>query len=495
MEDATDAVAVEQALAGAVRFARLPLDERARLTVPVLKRARQVAHGDPFMPFSGYAIRTDVARLAVAWGTGGLPPAREGTRRRGEYRDGAATPPETIAGITSARIRAACELIIAGRPGPLLAEPEYADGSIGHQTLLTRVAQLAVAQGVPAQADLEVALLRLAPAAGEEFWGEWAWAVGDAGLADRARRAYEEASGAVEFGISAFGPFMPNVFARLRAPDGQFREGPPPRAESRRWAMLTHLPVTGDEQFARNLSWAAGARLDEVVAAWRLLCPGQPELIAAHLLAPISAGLESGNLAARVALAGIASPGRPFGQVGHLAMATGLASVEASTRIAAAEVWVRASADHRLDPGLAAAAMITGIRGYAFKLGRLADGLGHAAMDPVARASVASAAVATVGALLTGPAAPATAPAPTVSAVAPAPAVIAPRAVRPPTGLHLLLEVAARAVVQADGAAGLPAPGLAAADLPASVTALAAGKASTKLAEAARRLTQLVRLQ
>jgi hypothetical protein len=334
-----------------------------------------------------------------------------------------------------------------------------------------------------------VALLRLAPGAGKEFWDEWAWAVGDAGLADQARRAYEEASGAVEFGIIAFGPYMAGVLARLRGPDGQLREGPPARAESRRWEMLTHLPATGDEQYARNLDWATGARLDEVAAAWPLLCPGQPELIAAHLLGPTSAGLESGNPAARVALAAIASPGRPFGQVGHLAMVTGLASAEAGTRIAAAEAWARAAADHSLDPSLAAYAMVTGIRGYAFKLGRLADGLGHAAMNPVARSSVASAAVTAVGALLTGSA---VAPAPVAT---PAPAAALAPAGRPPTGLHLLLEVATRAVAGAEGAVNLPAAEWLAPGLPASIAALAAGKASTKLAEAARRLTQLVRLQ
>jgi Family of unknown function (DUF6493) len=481
MEDATDAVAVEQALAGAVRFAGMPLAKRIRLAVPVLKRARQVAADDPFEPFSGYAVRTDVARLALAWGTGVLPPAPEEGRPRGDYLEDGTTPRGTIAGIMSARIRAACELIIEGRPGLLLAEPEYADGSIGHQTLLERVAQLAVARGVPALADLEAALLRLAPGAGEEFWADWAWAAGDADLAEQARRAYDEASGATEFGIVALGPSLPSVLARPHTPDGELRDGPQPGAASRSWRMLTHLPATGDEQFLRNLGWASGARLEEVVAAWPLLCPGQPELIAAHLLGPISSGLESGRPAARVALAGIALPGRPFGQVGHLAMVAGLASGDASTRIAAAEVWTRASADRRLDPDLAASAMAEGIRGHAFRRARLADGLEHAAKDSVATRNVAAAALATVDALLARPAVPAAEPAvPTVVPVA-----VSTPAARTPTGLHLLLEVAARAVA---------APG-AAVDLPASVAALAVGQTSTKLAQAARRLAALASAQ
>jgi hypothetical protein len=285
---------------------------------------------------------------------------------------------------------------------------------------------------------------------------------------------YEEASAAGEFDIDASGPCLPNVLARPRAPDGQVRDGPRPGAVSRSWEMLAHLPATGDAQFVRNLGWAEGARLGEVVAGWPLLCPHQPELIAAHLLGPISAGLESGNPAARVALAGIAPPGGPFGQVGHLAMVTGLASAEASTRIAAAEVWVRASADHRLDPALAASAMVAGVRGQAFTLARLADGLGHAEADPVASSRVASAALAVVDALLTEPA---------VDAAEPAAAAAA--AAAKPAGLHALLEVAARAVAVAGGVAGGPL------DLPPSVAALAAGQANTKLAEAARRLARL----
>jgi hypothetical protein len=42
-------------------------------------------------------------------------------------------------------------------------------------------------------------------------------------------------------------------------------------------------------------------RWDEIVAAWPLLAPHQPELIAAHLLRPLSDGLEPGRSAATVA--------------------------------------------------------------------------------------------------------------------------------------------------------------------------------------------------
>jgi hypothetical protein len=84
--------------------------------------------------------------------------------------------------------------------------------------------------------------------------------------------------------------------------------------------------------------------------------------------------------------------------VGHLALTTGLASAEADTRIAAAGVWAQASLDGRLDPQLAADAIVTGTRGKAFKVNRIADGLQHAATQPIG----AYRAVETIG--LCGPA-------------------------------------------------------------------------------------------
>jgi len=49
----------------------------------------------------------------------------------------------------------------------------------------------------------------------------------------------------------------------------------------------------------------AGVRLDEMIAAWHLLCPHQPELVAAHLLSPLSDGLGAGRNAAATALRGL----------------------------------------------------------------------------------------------------------------------------------------------------------------------------------------------
>ena len=93
-----------------------------------------------------------------------------------------------------------------------------------------------------------------------------------------------------------------------------------------------------------------GSRYHPVVTGWPALCPWQPELAAAHLLRPLSESLRSGSGRAGTAAAavrGLSASGHPLGQIGHLALATGLASTEAYVRIAAAEVWVQACRDGR----------------------------------------------------------------------------------------------------------------------------------------------------
>jgi hypothetical protein len=127
----------------------------------------------------------------------------------------------------------------------------------------------------------------------------------------------------------------------------------------------------------------------------------------------------------------------------------GLASAEPDTRIAAAEVWAQAALDGRLDPDLAASAIVTGVTGGAFKLNRVADGLQHAAPEPLAGYRVVETVFAAADTLI--PARPA--------------------------GLHLLFELA----VRTSAAVGQPA-------MAAALTDLAAQRSSSKLAAAARRL-------
>ena len=367
MEDATDALAVERALDGAVRLSALPLPERAKFAEPLLKRARQQAAADFPGPFSGYLPRAELAWLTLTWATGEMPP--EHLHRHflvgnpvlvtGKERHGAT--PRSVSGIRSARGWEACGLIADGHGYPLLATPEFDDGSISAGELASRLASWPAGGPRPPRNDGEVAMLRLAPGA-------------EAILPADLLAAYAPAQPAL-----SLEPYvvLPKVTVHSR-PDlpgipgrtWQAQDGHPgvfarhasagvaisPEAS---WCghLVTALPPR--EQFSRY-SWVEPElRSSEVVAAWPLLTPHHPELAAAHLLSALSAGLD-GSSAAAPAVTAAARLRGPFGPLGHVALAAGLASGAADARIAAADAWAQVARTGRLDPGLAAAAITLG---------------------------------------------------------------------------------------------------------------------------------------
>lgn len=156
MEDASDAIAVERALAGAVRLACLPL-ERAELARPLRKRARKQALDDFSGPFSGQSIRADMSWLTLTWGTGELPPANmmehQGWDPQGHNTPWQARRPEILSGILSARVGEACTLIAAGRDVVVPAAtrrrsayPAAEDSRVGAGTALLAAADQLAAQ-------------------------------------------------------------------------------------------------------------------------------------------------------------------------------------------------------------------------------------------------------------------------------------------------------------------------------------------------------------
>lgn len=380
MEDAADALAVERAVAGAVRFCQLPASQRRDLAGPLLRRARAKAREDYRGPFSGYDLTADIACLVLAWGEG------EGWADRiEEPYPGSHCPADakTMRSLTTVRIREASTIMAAGRPAELLAEPEYERGAVSQQRLLERLATwYRVRPGqAPARYDLEAAMLRLAPEADEAFWAEWALL--DGVTAARARRIHAVAQQPVVLRAVTGVPFdrysrigFTHVLAQ--------RETSPGASVSASWAALTalsrpladYVPIYGERWEIRNY--------DQWVASWPLLAPWQPEFIAAHLLRPLPDGLKSGRAPATTAVRCLAHPGHALGPVGHLALTAGLASAGADARIAAVGVWAQASLHGRLDPKLAADAIVTGTGGQAFKLNRIAEGLRHADSQPIA---------------------------------------------------------------------------------------------------------------
>jgi Family of unknown function (DUF6493) len=461
MEDATDPVAVERALAGAVRLATLPAGERARLTAPLLKRAHKRAEQDYYGPFSGQEISSDIACLALAWGSGWTPTAdrrHRGWRPERHAAVGRTGEAKIMAGILTARVWEATTLINSRRPARLLAEPESDRGAITPQALLDRLAcwSTGPAGAQPPRHDLEIALLRLAPGADDEFWS--AWADLHPATARAARRTYTAGHAPLHFtpviGEPPVGPpgsgdplTFVHVLAGLDHPDAETVWD----ARSHCWTLLTSLrgPLRGfRSQYGGELR-QVNTHYDPVAAAWPLLCPWQPELAAAHLLRPISDGLKHGSSAAATAIGALANPGHALGPIGHLALITGLASAEPDTRITAADVWSQASLDGRLDPTLAAGAIVTGVTGGAFGLHRVTDALQHAAHEPIAGYRIIETVYAAASTLI---------------------------AAKTPN-LNRLLQLASRTATST----GTP-------PLPSAITALANLKTSSQLAAAARRL-------
>jgi hypothetical protein len=457
MEDWSDAVAVERALAGAVRLATLPADQRARLAAPLLKRAEQRAGEEWSGPFSGVRPASDLARLVQAWGTGLVPRVDRSDRPHDDWGSGSRQTVDrsgtasAVAGILTARIWEAVHLIGQGRPVSLLAEPASVRGAVDPDHLLGRLAAWA---GAPAAAlprhDLEVALLRLPPGLDHSFWSAWARAHPTSARA--ARRAYQARLDRLSFesvvGEPAGGPYYHraahmHVLARLTAPAGD-------TASSHCWSLLTALDQPRHDHHPLYCAWRSyDPRADSVVTAWPMLCPWQPDLAAAHLLGPLSEGLLPGRSPATAAVESLGRPGHALGPVGHLALLTALASAEPDTRVAAAGTWIHAAGDGRIDPQQAGAALVTGVAGGAFKLSRVAEALGHAALDPVAGRRIVETTFAAAAQLI--PARPA--------------------------NLQHLLELAGRI----SAATGQPPP-------PAALTELARQPGNSRLVTAARRL-------
>jgi Family of unknown function (DUF6493) len=427
MEYAPDPLAVERAMAGAVRLASLPESDRKRLGSPLVKRAEGILLGEAR---GGHALSGEIARLALAWARVPCPPP-----------GGVLTKTVPFMMLPTARILEACYLIEDGPAGAeLLAEPSAADGSVHPDALLSR---LATWRGAPViRYDLEVAVLRLPPV-DASFWA--AWDKVHRASAEQARQAYQASTAKLIFepdiGTVADrrGRISPHVLATITS------DPPATAGGSRSWKLLTDPP---DPVLVFDLN----SRMSPVVASWPLLCPWQPELAAAHLLRPLSECLVPGPRYADsgvTAVMGLARSSAPFGPIRHLALLTALGSAEASVRIAAADVWTQAALAGQLDPRLAADALVKGVTGEAVKLTRLADGLRHASREPVPALMIARTVFASAGHLV-----PANSP-----------------------NLHLLLEL----IREIGAAIALPEP-------PESIVALAAGKGSTKLAAAARQL-------
>ena len=204
-------------------------------------------------------------------------------------------------GVLEARLWEACRLIIAGPGGLLLAEPEFADGTISQATLLRRLTGWRAGSGGPPRNDVESALLRLTLGADDAFWELWDAApvvtADEAPSAEAARAMYDEGHVVCEFEpvfIPAAEPVRPEqlrqppralgklrVPGQLRMPEG--RSGADPG--SRCWRALAADPA--DPEWGALGGYIGGFGSGRELP---LILPHQPELVAANLILRLSDG-------------------------------------------------------------------------------------------------------------------------------------------------------------------------------------------------------------
>jgi hypothetical protein len=457
IEDATDAIAVERALAGAVRLSSLPVSQRSQLAGPLLKRTERVMR--TYSPFYGDLITSDLAIIANVWGGGQPLRQRVDQRERqwhmpGDFAVSSSGQALTMAGIFSARAWEAVKIIEAGQGGILLAEPETERGAISTETLLLRIRELAGLPGGAARMlryDGEQALLRLQPGPADAgLWDTWALVAGQP--ASALRESHEVIQAPVRLaavtGEPAGQPLRHSHEGHIHVLAGT-PERVPAAPACHCWQLLTALAVPlRDHETLYGPSRYELRHYDAAVAGWTFVCPWQPEIAAAHLLRPLSDGLIPGRTPATVALTSMRHPGHALGPVGHLALVTGLSSAEADTRITAAELWAVAAGDGRLDPALAAAAIVTGVRGDALKLNRIALSLEQASHTELAARRIVETVCTTFAELPLGPA-----------------------------NMHMLVELAARLGTRT----GVP-------ELPAAVREMAAKRGNSRIMTTARQL-------
>jgi hypothetical protein len=369
VENASDPIMIERAIAGAVRTARLPIEQRRRISEPLAKRAREQLPGWPSGLTSG-DVRAMVASVAYTWSTG----TRVTASFEGNYVDFAIRhspldehlQPVTPTGVLAVRCIEAIGLIARGAATELLAEPTHDRGAIDPKAFIDR-AQKSFGGWFgpsPPRFDLEVATLRIRPGALDATLGKLPRAVKDpvtALMTDAAAWVEEEiVSGKPKDRWSNAGSVV--VLAIVHQIES--RSTILKRITTLNDPVDSYVRLSGEGEFTTGYGSA--------IRTWPLIAPWLPELTASHLLRPLSRALQPGKHDhGPSAVACLLNPDTPLGKVGHIALAMGCMGAEGDTRTAAGDVFAAAARDGRLQPALMADAWLELARAGAFQAKRL----------------------------------------------------------------------------------------------------------------------------
>lgn len=353
IERPADAIDVERVMAGSVRFASLPLTTRQQLAEPVFQRARDLALAEA--NFDGYGeVGKYLASLLCSWATGWSM----------AYRS---TAPTRLSTVFAVRIAESTRMIFAGHC-VLLAEPTHLSGAVASDVLLERL-ELARARGHDLYpVDVDTAALRLPPALDNSFWTE-ARKI-DEQVGERLHTRYGERS-------------QPALTPRIGTPRRywEFKEttpvvtaeiDQPVAAVGIAWAPLISLHDTL-QRHPDLVNESGDSELPAAVTLWPLLAPWHHELIAAHLLRPLSRVNVPSTSSAATATQALDSPTGTFGPIAHLALAHALQGTLAETRTTAADVFQATAADGRLIPQWLADAFVALSRESMLKVRRIVE--------------------------------------------------------------------------------------------------------------------------
>ncbi len=382
VEDARDPILLERVLAGAVRTARVPLGQRRKAAEPLAKRAAQQLPGWP-SGLTGGEVRSMIASVAYTWATG----TRVRAGFQGSYRDFALRhgsvdehfAPVSLTGVFAVRCIEVIELVASEVSMELLSEPTHERGAVEVEKLVQRARRYGGLLGPsPPRYDLELAALRVAPS---ELMHR---------LADLPRRLREPLK---EMAQELSRASRPEVISGN--PDGERWDGHKDpvvlalaRAAGREGSAvrtLTNLedPLATYSRLSSDSEFSTGYGAS--IATWPLIAPWNPELVAAHLLRPLSRGLHTGKHdLASSAVSCLMHPDVALGPIAHLALAMGCIGAEGDSRTAAGDVYAMAAKDGRLQPALMAKAWVVLAGAGVFQAKRL-----EATLRPVAAQAAA----------------------------------------------------------------------------------------------------------
>ncbi|OZB88578.1 MAG: hypothetical protein B7X41_07390 [Microbacterium sp. 14-71-5] len=342
IEEADDPIEVERALDGVLRLARSRPQHGARA---LAERAAYLAGRFPG-PWFGSDVRTDLAALTVVWLTGEPPePAWPGrqvgyvTERSddGSSRSRAAIEPDCgLFALRRFRVHEVAQVVAHGGTVPL-SLPATTDGSLPADVLLDRLSTVSTAY----PRDLGCAFLRVPP---EELDRLLPRFVPGAALDDviTLRRYAPQWRRVVGAPCDLWGrPASPMVgWADPTSPIGTVDRvvlGALDRRDPLRHAAL-------ELEDADH-----GGRPEQVTAAWTLLLPHHPDLLAAHAHPRLARALTKNRSGAGPLLEALGRSPRPAGPPTWSALVLGLAAKETAVQVAAVDAVVARARSGGLD--------------------------------------------------------------------------------------------------------------------------------------------------